>query len=147
MTNFIRIRLLVATGVAVLSLAMAPAQAATPSNQEFTGTQKTIEGLVRDIACPIQNKASTSKNFSLDCAIQCARLGSPLAILTDDGTMYIPISSKMPDTDQRQRLMPFIGKYVRATGVVYERKGTQAIVLSSIQEDKSVPVKSDAFPK
>ena len=46
------------------------------------------------------------------------RGGSPLVILTDDGHLYFPISNKMPDTDQRQKLMPFVGKNVRATGTV-----------------------------
>ena len=50
----------------------------------------------------------------------------------------VPISDKMPDTDQRQRLMPFLGKYVRASGVVYERKGTHAIAINEIEEMKNV---------
>lgn len=64
------------------------------------------------------------------------RGGSPLVILTDDGHLYFPISNKMPDTDQRQKLMPFVGKYVRATGTVFERTGTHAIVITEIKEMK-----------
>lgn len=104
-----------------------------------------ISGLVRDIACPIQNKESTARHFNRDCALSCARMGSPLAILTDDGTMYLPISESMPDTDQRSKLMPFVGKYVRAVGDVYERKGLHAVVLREIKEDTSVQIKGDAF--
>jgi hypothetical protein len=44
----------------------------------------------------------------------------------------------MPDSDQRQKLMPFLGKYVRVTGTVYERKGTHALVIHDIQELKDV---------
>jgi hypothetical protein len=44
----------------------------------------------------------------------------------------------MPDTDQRQKLMPFLGKYVHASGTVYERKGTHAIVINGIKELKDV---------
>src|SRR5579872_1932990 len=91
-----------------------------------------IEGLVRDIACPVQNKEATATTFNLSCAIQCARRGSPLIILTKEGKIYIPISNLMPDYSQRKRLMPFIGKYVRATGKVYERDGTRAIVIDQI---------------
>jgi hypothetical protein len=76
----------------------------------------TIEGLVRDIACPIQNKESTATKFNLKCARECARLGSPLIVLTNDGVLYTPISASMPDSDQRQRLMPFLARYVRVTG-------------------------------
>jgi hypothetical protein len=34
--------------------------------------------------------------------------------------------------------MPFLGKYVRVSGAVYERKGTHAIVISGIKELKDV---------
>jgi hypothetical protein len=64
------------------------------------------------------------------------RGGSPLVILTKDGDLYLPISDKMPDTDQRQKLMPFVGKYVQASGTVFERKGTRAIVIAEIKEMK-----------
>lgn len=108
-------------------------------------TNQTISGLVRDIACPIQNKQSTARRFNRDCALGCARQGSPLAVLTDDGTMYLPISASMPDTDQRAKLMPFVGKYVQVVGDVYERNGLRAIVIKQIKEDPSVKVQGDAF--
>jgi hypothetical protein len=44
----------------------------------------------------------------------------------------------MPDSDQRQKLVPFLGKYVRVSGTIYERKGTQAIAIHDIQELKDV---------
>ncbi|MBV9340671.1 MAG: hypothetical protein JO159_07245 [Acidobacteria bacterium] len=44
----------------------------------------------------------------------------------------------MPDQDQRQTLLPFLGKYVRAGGTVYERKGTHAIAIHIIEEVKNV---------
>lgn len=50
----------------------------------------------------------------------------------------MPISNKMPDINQRQKLMPFLGKYVRASGTVYERKGTHAIMIDEIKELKDV---------
>lgn len=97
----------------------------------------TIEGLVRDIACPIQNKEATARRFNLKCAQDCTKLGSPLIILTDDGILYTPISQSMPDKDQRQRLLPFPGKYVRVRGQVFERAGTRAIAIKEIVELKT----------
>ena len=44
----------------------------------------------------------------------------------------------MPDTDQRQVLMPFVGKYVRASGIVFQRAETHAIVITEIKEMKEV---------
>jgi hypothetical protein len=65
-------------------------------------SQATIKGLVRDIACPIQNKVATARAFNLKCALECVRAGSPIVIQTDDGTLYLPISTSMPDEDQRR---------------------------------------------
>jgi hypothetical protein len=98
----------------------------------------TIEGLVRDIACPIQNQEATATHLSMKCLLECAKRGSPLVILSKDGDLYLPISNQMPDTDQRQKLVPFLGKYVRVRGTVYERKGTRAIVIANIKELKDV---------
>jgi hypothetical protein len=65
----------------------------------------------------------------------------PLA--AKDDRLYFPISAKMPDTDQRQVLMPFVGKYVRASGIVFEQTGTHAIVITNIKEIKEVTLKDD----
>ena len=78
----------------------------------------TIEGAVRDLACPIQNPAGTAMSFSLQCNLDCVKHGSPIIILTKDGVIYFPISKDMPDSGQREMMMPFVGKYVRATGHV-----------------------------
>ena len=106
-------------------------------------SKETIEGLVRDVACPIQNLDNHATSLSLKCAQDCVKGGSPLIILTQDGELYFPISAKMPDTDQRQQLMPFIGKYVRASGIVFERTGTHAIVITEIKEMKEVKLTID----
>ena len=109
-------------------------QKSTQPNADSEGMPATVQGLVRDIACPIQNKKATSTDFNLECALQCARNGSPLIILTDDGTIYIPISEAMPDVSQRERLMPLVGKRASVTGTVYERAGTHAMAIKQIQE-------------
>jgi hypothetical protein len=104
----------------------------------------TIEGLVRDISCPIQNKEATATKFNLECAVECAKAGSPLIVLTKDGVIYTPISDTMPDKDQRQRLMPFLGKYVQVTGTVFEREGTHAIAVQNIKEMKELHLITNA---
>jgi hypothetical protein len=100
----------------------------------------TIEGLVRDVACPMQNHASTSTDFNLKCALECAKAGSPLIILTKSGDIYFPMSDVMPDPSQREKMMPFVGKQVRVTGVVYRRNGTRTIVIKEMTELKGVKV-------
>jgi hypothetical protein len=138
MKGFLRLCLLICGGMtSVLALSQTAADTQKIGDQAHE-TKATIEGLVRDIACPIQNLEATATHLNMKCLLECARKGSPLVILTKDGNLYLPISEQMPDTDQRQKLMPFLGKYVRARGTVYERKGTRAIVINEIEELKEV---------
>ena len=44
------------------------------------------------------------------------------------------------DAAEREKLKPFVGKYVQASGTVFERKGTRAIVIAEIKEIRSVQV-------
>ena len=103
----------------------------------------TIEGLVRDVACPVQNHKSTATKFNLDCALACAKSGSPLIILTSKGDVYFPISGQMPDPSQREKLMPFFGKYVRASGTIYTRNDTRTIAIKEIKELPEVKLNSN----
>ena len=117
----------------------------TPQKTSMEGSRAnrsnvTIEGLVRDMACPIQNLDGNATSLSLKCARACVSAGSPIAILTRDGDLYQPISDKMPDYSQMKKLMLFVGKYVRANGIAFERNGTHAIVIAEIREMKDVQV-------
>ncbi|SRR5260370_34739896 len=123
MTRFLGFGLFVCSGI-TLSLGSSQSQVTVQEKAEAPSHElkATVEGLVRDVACPIQNLEATATHLSMKCLRACAKNGSPLVILTKDGELYLPISDKMPDRDQRQKLMPFLGKYVRATGTVYERR-------------------------
>ena len=92
----------------------------------------TARGYVRDIACLMKfNEALKPSN---DCALMCARAGSPLIVVTKEGTIYIPISESIPDTSQRDKLMPLVGSYVEVTGDMYERAGIKALVIEQIKK-------------
>ena len=54
-----------------------------------------------------------------------------------DCDLYLLISDKMSDYGQRNKLM---GKHVRVNGIVFERNGTHAIVITEITEMKEVQV-------
>lgn len=103
-------------------------------------SKTTIEGLVRDIACPVRNLEAVATDLSMKCLLACEERFAT-GDLTRNGDLYLPISEKMPDEDQHQKLMPFLGKYMRASGTVYERNGTRAIAISKIQELKNVHLK------
>ena len=144
MNRVVHVCLLAGCSIAsILAMSQTPQKTtqAEPSSHE---SKATIEGLIRDIACPIQNLEAKATEFNMQCALDCASHGSPLIIQATDGVLYIPISGSMPDTDQREKLMPFVGKYVRASGTVFERKGTRAIVISEIKEMKNVHLTTNA---
>jgi hypothetical protein len=93
---------------------------------------KSVTGWVLDSACAFTK--GLTKPISRECAIQCAKKASPLVILQDDGNIYWPISESMPAVGQNERLMPFAGKRVTATGKEFTRGGSRALVIEKIVE-------------
>jgi hypothetical protein len=63
----------------------------------------------------------------------CVKNGAPLGIVAKDGTLYHPISGSLPDEPVRQKLVPYAGKFVRATGRVFERGGSHAIAIDKLE--------------
>ena len=123
---------------AVIASLICPVLARQGTKMDPNAKTMTIEGAVRDLACPVQNPAGTATRFSLKCTLDCVKHGSPIIILTKEGFIYFPISADMPDSGQRKKMMPFVGKYVQVTGAVFERKGSRAIAITEIKELKSV---------
>ncbi len=93
-------------------------------------TSTTVKGYVIDSACLFLK--DLGKPISRECALNCAKAGSPLVILADDGTVYLPISSDMPATGQNERLMKYAGGRVTIRGRVFERGGSHAVVIEEI---------------
>src|SRR5579864_1359886 len=89
-----------------------------------------IKGYVLDSACAFTK--SLKKPISAECAQACAKAGSPLVILADNGTIYWPIADTTPSSGQNDKLMPFAGQRVTASGKVYARGGSTAIVIENI---------------
>ena len=138
MNRFLRVCLLGGCCVASILAASQPPQNLPMAGARVHASKETVEGLVRDIACPIQNLDNHPTDLSMKCVMDCVKGGSPLVILTKDGDLYLPISDEMPDAGEREKLMPFVGKYVRASGTVFERHGTHAIIIAEIKEMKEV---------
>lgn len=94
---------------------------------------ETVRGFVLDSACAFTK--NLDKPVSRTCALACARGGSPLVILADDGNIYWPISGSTPAAGQNSKLLKFAGRRVAATGKTFERGGSRAIVIESIAPD------------
>lgn len=91
----------------------------------------TVKGYVLDSACAFRK--GLSKPISKQCATACANAGSMLVILADDGTIYWPIADTTPSSGQNAKLLPFAGDKVVASGKVYERGGSKALVIEKIE--------------
>ena len=98
------------------------------------GKSITVNGFVLDSACAFTK--GLKKPISADCARACAKAGSPLVVLSDNGTIYWPIADTTPSSGQNDRLLPFAGQRVMASGKVYERGGSTALVIEKIEAEK-----------
>jgi hypothetical protein len=94
------------------------------------GKSVSVNGYVLDSACAFTK--GLKKPISADCAQACAKAGSPLVILADNGTLYLPIADTTPSSGQNDKLMPFAGLRVTVSGRVYTRSGSTAIVIDKI---------------
>ena len=97
------------------------------------GKSVTVNGYVLDSACAFTK--GLQKPISTQCAQACAKAGSPLVILADNGTIYWPIADTTPSAGQNEKLMPFAGQRVTASGKVYARGGSTAIVIQKIEAE------------
>jgi len=99
-----------------------------------TGKPATVKGYVLDSACAFTK--GLKKPISAECATACAKAGSPLVILSDSGTIYWPIADTTPSSGQNDRLLPFAGQKVTASGKLFERGGSTAIVIEKLEPQK-----------
>ena len=98
------------------------------------GKSITVKGFVLDSACAFTK--GLKKPVSAECATACAKAGSPLVILTDSGNIYWPIADTTPSSGQNDKLLPFAGQKVTASGKVYQRGGSTALVIEKIEAQK-----------
>ena len=95
------------------------------------GKPVTVKGYVLDSACAFTK--SLKKPISPQCAVACAKAGSPLVILADGGAVYWPIADTTPSSGQNEKLLPFAGQKVTASGKVFQRGGSSALVIEKIE--------------
>src|SRR5579864_3518702 len=107
--------------------------AGTLASSNDSGKPATVKGYVLDSACAFTK--GLKKPISGECATACAKAGSPLVILADNGTIYWPIADTTPSAGQNEKLMPFAGQRVTASGKSFERGGSTALVIDKIAAD------------
>jgi hypothetical protein len=114
-------------GVALLVGLTLPAFAAT----------ETVKGRIVDQSCymkDMKNNAGTDHKMPADvagCAVACAKKGSPMALLTDDGKVYT-LSGGLA-ADMNAKLVPHVGHVVEVTGDVVTNAGKMTITAADLK--------------
>src|SRR5438093_6006822 len=98
---------------ALLALCALPLAAQQQKPAANAGNDMTLTGQVIDVNCYTTMGASGAGHKQ--CAAACAKAGVALAILSADGTIYMPVSAKQGDP-QNSRLMDFAEGKVKVTG-------------------------------
>jgi hypothetical protein len=103
------------------------------AHEGHAGKKVALIGQVVDTACYLGHDSKGDKH--LDCATSCAKEGIPLAVLdVKTGMLYLPIA--MDHKHANARLLPFIEKRVKVTGVAVQKGGMRGIVIDKIEEEK-----------
>ncbi len=119
-------RMLASTAALALFALPLGAQAAAGA----TGDKVTLTGQVIDVNCYTTHQQQGDQHKA--CAKACANKGVALAILTSDGTIYMPVSSK-PADPQNSRLLPFVEEKVQVTGTHRLASGLHTIEIETIK--------------
>ncbi len=126
-------KVILGLGAAVIAALVVPSNAIAQNMAMMApeGHEATIQGTVIDISCKFRHGLTGADHRM--CAQVCADRGIPLAILGNDGTLYLAVSAGMPGDAQNERLKEFAEQEVTVQGTVYEAGGASAIQIESIR--------------
>lgn len=113
--------------MAIILPASAQAQMEAPSYEV-----QTITGTVVDLSCKFGHGLSGADHRM--CSQVCADKGIPLAILSSDGKLYLPITADMPGSSSNDLLKEFAEQEVTVTGKVFSAGGASAIRIDEIKK-------------
>lgn len=116
--------------ILVLGVVLTTAASAQMMGNAPEGKEATVEGTVVDLSCKFRHGLTGADHRM--CAQVCADRGIPLAILGNDGKLYMPVSGGMPGDGQNARLKEFAEQQVTIRGMVYEAGGASAIEIESV---------------
>lgn len=97
-----------------------------------SGPSETITGEVIDLSCYLANGQEGRGPEHKECAIMCAKAGSALAILTESGIVYFPVSPM--GKNNNGKLLDYVGDNVEVTGLVVTQSGINGIKIQSIKK-------------
>ncbi|MBI3786841.1 MAG: hypothetical protein HY276_01160 [Ignavibacteriales bacterium] len=102
--------------------------------QDDRKDEVTVKGEVIDLACFIINKDAGRGPDHKECALKCAKNGTPLGLLEDGtGTVYYTIKMKNKN-NANDMMMQFIAEKVLIKGKITERGGTKLLLIDMIEK-------------
>jgi len=128
-----RTRLFAGLGIAagvVLLVAAAFAQGQAKSDAKPASTSKTLKGEVVDTGCYMGHEAHGEKHK--ECAAKCIANGMPMALLTDNGELYL-ITQNHDNLDAYNQCKDMVSQIVEVTGPVMSRRGMKAIQADAVK--------------
>ena len=100
---------------------------------------KTIKGEVIDLSCYVTEALKARGPDYQTCALDYAKAGEPTAILEENtGRIYVIITQDHNNTTEK--MLPYLGKRVEATGTITQRSGITTIDINSVKETEEKPV-------
>ena len=114
----------------VLVAAVAAAFAAFAGEAAHKGTVKTLTGELVDTGCYLGHAARGEKHVS--CASKCIANGMPMALLTDNGELYL-ITQNHDNLDAYNQCKDMVSQIVEVTGPVMSRRGMKAIQADAVK--------------
>ena len=118
---------LTALSIGLVALA---AQPASSQMQAAEGTEVSFTANVVDLSC--KTVYNLSGNDHRMCAQVCFDLGVPLALMSEEGTLYMPVTMAMGQERGDKDLRGHAEHTVTVTGKVIERGGLNTILIESI---------------
>ncbi|MBI3401080.1 MAG: hypothetical protein HY048_06640 [Acidobacteria bacterium] len=98
---------------------------------------ETVKGQIVDQSCYMKDKENNKgvdhkmPADTKDCAIACAKMGRPMAVLTADGKVY-EIAGGLA-ADKNAKIIPHISHTVEITGDVMDTNGKMMITADSLK--------------
>jgi hypothetical protein len=93
---------------------------------------ETIKGQIVDSACYKMDKTNTGADHKMpkgpakDCAVQCAKNGNTMAVLTSDGKLY-ELAGGLA-ANKNEKIVAHVGHTVEVTGDVMDHGGGRMMI-------------------
>ena len=94
------------------------------------GEDMTLEGEILDLACYLPQGARGADHA--DCAKKCVKAGQPMALITEEGTVYV-LYADHKDSAPFEKAMEHAGQTVKVTGSAAEMAGMKGLTVHGVE--------------